>query len=216
MKKKFYWRSYVSISLLLSFLAIAVSGVILYIAPPGRVARWISWNMMGFSREQWEDLHTIFSYLFIGFGVFHLFLFNWNTFFSYLRCRVANKLNRKWEILYSSLTFVVIAVFTLAKLPPVYSIMDFGNKASSGWADRRGAPPVPHAEEMTIDEISTELLGSEPAAVISKIRELGFIVEAGSQRLDSVAASNNVAPSDLFNSLAGHFSVQFEIKGRNY
>lgn len=216
MKKKFYWRSYVSISLLLSFLVIAVSGVILYIAPPGRVARWISWMLMGFNREQWEDLHTLFSYLFILFGILHLFLFNWNLFFSYLRSRITKKLNRKREILWACLTFALIAVFTLAKLPPVYSIMDFGNKVSSGWADRRGAPPVPHAEEMTIDEISTELLDTESAAVVGKLRELGYIVESGSQRLDSVAALNNVAPSDLFNSLTGYFKVQFEIKGRNY
>ena len=205
-----------SISLLLSFLVIAVSGIILYIAPPGRVARWISWIMVGFSREQWEDLHTLFSYLFIILGVLHLFLFNWNLFFSYLRSRITKKLNRKREIIYAAVTFILIAFFTLAKLPPIYSIMDFGNKVSSGWADKRGTPPVPHAEEMTINEISKELLGSEPEVVISKIRELGFIVEAGSQRLDSVAASNKVAPSDLFNSLATHFEVQFEIKGRNY
>ena len=205
-----------SISLLLSFLVIAVSGIILYIAPPGRVARWISWIMVGFSREQWEDLHTLFSYLFIVLGVLHLFLFNWNLFFSYLRSRITKKLNRKREIIYAAVTFLLIAFFTLAKLPPIYSIMDFGNKVSSGWADKRGAPPVPHAEEMTINEISTELLGAEPEVVLSKMRELGFIVEAGSQRLDSVAASNNVAPSDLFNSLAAHFKVQFEIKGRNY
>jgi hypothetical protein len=153
MKKKFYWRSYVSISLLLSFLVIAVSGVILYLAPPGRVARWISWVMLGFNRGQWEDLHTLFSYLFIIFGLFHLFLFNWKLFFSYLRSRITRKINRKREIIFALATFLAIALFTLAKWPPVYSVMDLGNTISSGWAERRGAPPVPHAEEMTINDI---------------------------------------------------------------
>jgi hypothetical protein len=216
MKKKFYWRSYVSISLFLSFLVIAVSGVVLYLAPPGRVARWISWIMMGFSRGQWEDLHTLFSYLFIVLGVLHLFLFNWNLFFSYLRSRITKKLNRKKEIIFALLTFAVITFFTLAKLPPVYSIMVLGNNISSGWADRLGAPPVPHAEELTINEISTELLGADPAEVINKIRELGYTIESGTQRLDSLAVLNNEAPSVIFNSLARHFKVKFEIKGRNY
>lgn len=216
MKKKFYWRSYVSISLLLSFLVISVSGVVLYLAPPGRIARWISWIMMGFDRGQWEDLHTLFSYLFIVLGILHLFFFNWSLFFSYLRSRISKKLNRKKEIIFALVTFAVITVSTLAQLPPVYSIMVLGNNISSGWAEKRGAPPVPHAEEMTINEISTELLGADPSEVISKIRELGYTIENGSQRLDSLAVSNNEAPSVIFNSLAGYFKVKFEIKGRNY
>ncbi len=216
MKKKFYWRSYVSISLLLSFLVIAVSGVILYLAPPGRVARWISWVMLGFNRGQWEDLHTLFSYLFIVFGLFHLFLFNWKLFFSYLRSRITRKINRKREIIFALATFLAIALFTLAKWPPVYSVMDLGNTISSGWADRRGAPPVPHAEEMTLNDLSKELFRSEPELVIGKLRELGFVVRDGNQTLDSLALQNEAAPSELFRQLSEYFTVTFQIRGRNY
>lgn len=216
MKKKFYWRSYVSISLLLSFLVIAVSGVILYLAPPGRVARWISWEMLGFNRGQWEDLHTLFSYLFIIFGLFHLFFFNWKLFFSYLRSRITRKINRKREIFFALATFMVITLFTLAKWPPVYSVMDLGNTISSGWADRRGAPPVPHAEEMTLNDISRELFRAEPELVIKKLQELGFVVRDGKQTLDSLAVQNATAPSELFRHLSEYFTVNFQIRGRNY
>jgi hypothetical protein len=215
-KKRFYWRSYVSISLMLSFFVIAVSGVVLYLAPPGRVARWISWMMLGFNRGQWEDLHTLFSYLFIIFGVFHLFLFNWKLFFSYLHSRITRKINRKREIVYALLTFLFIAIFTLAKWPPVYSIMNLGNTISSGWADRRGAPPVPHAEEMTINDIASELFRTEPELVIDKLKELGFVIRDGSQTLDSIAIQNDTAPSELFRQLSDHFTLNFQIRGRNY
>jgi hypothetical protein len=216
MKKRFYWRSYVSISLLLSFLVISVSGVILYLAPPGRIARWIDWMMLGFSRGQWEDLHTLFSYLFIIFGLFHLFLFNWKLFFSYLRSRITRKLNRRREIFYALATFLVVTLFTLAKWPPVYSVMDLGNNISSGWADRRGAPPVPHAEEMTINDIASELLRVDPELVIRKLQELGIVVRDGNQTLDSIAIQNEAAPSELFKSLSEYFTVNFQIRGRNY
>jgi hypothetical protein len=216
MKKKFYWRSYVSISLLLCFIVISLSGVILYIAPPGRVARWISWMMMGFNRSQWEDLHTLFSYLFIIFGIVHLFLFNWKLFFSYLHSRITRKLNRRKEILLALVTFAFITVFTLAKLPPVYSVMDLGNSISSGWAGRKGAPPVPHAEELTINEVSTELFNINPDQMIDKLRDLGYSVRGGDQVFDSVAITNNVAPSELFDALSEYFTVNFQIKGRNY
>jgi len=216
MKNKFYWRSYVSFSLFLSFFVIVVSGIVLYIAPPGRIARWITWIMLGFDREQWVDLHTLFSYLFILLSVFHLFLFNWNLFFSYLRSRITGHLNRKKEIIFALATFSFIVVFTLAKLPPIYSVMDLGNKISSGWADRQGSPPVPHAEEMTINEISVTLFDADPDAVIKKLEELGYNIEDGSQRLDSIAARNKKAPSEVFKSLSDYFEISFQIKGMNY
>jgi hypothetical protein len=216
MKRKFYWRSYVSISLLLSFIVIAVSGVVLYLAPPGRIARWISWIMLGFSRRQWEDLHTLFSYLFILLGIFHLFLFNWKLFFSYLRSKLTRKINRGRELVFAVATFVIIFVFTLAQWPPIYSVMDLGDTLSSGWAEKRGSPPVPHAEEMTIDEISSELMKTDPAVVLRKIAELGYSVDGGDQTLEAVAIQNGIAPSVLFTELSEYFTVNFRIRGKNY
>jgi len=60
-----------------------VSGIILYIAPPGRIAKWTSIPIIGLEKYQWQALHTIFTFLFIIANGFHLF-FNWKPFLSYL------------------------------------------------------------------------------------------------------------------------------------
>jgi hypothetical protein len=214
MKKRFYWRSYVSFSLVLSFLVITVSGIILYLAPPGRIARWTAWVMLGFNRGQWEDLHTLFSYLFIILGFFHLLMFNWKLFFSYIRTRLEKRLNRKREMVFAFLTFAVIFGFTLAKLPPVYSVMDLGNTISAQWGIKRGQPPVPHAEEMTLKEFSRELLRTDAEKVIAKLRELGYTVNDSSQVFEDIANENDMPSSELFSALSEYFEVNILIRDR--
>ena len=214
MKKRFYWRSYVSFSLVLSFLVITVSGIILYLAPPGRIARWTDWVMLGFNRGQWEDLHTLFSYLFIILGFFHLLMFNWRLFFSYIRTRLEKRLNRKREMVSALITFAVIFGFSLAKIPPVYSVMDLGNTISAEWGLKRGQPPVPHAEEMTLSEFSKELLNTDAEKVMTKIRELGYTVSDSTQVFEDVATENELAPSELFSVLAEYFEVNILIHDR--
>jgi len=214
MKKKFYWRSYVSISLVLSFLVITVSGIVLYIAPPGRVARWTTWVLMGFSRGQWEDLHTLFSYLFIILGFFHLLMFNWKLFFSYIRSRATRGLPRKRELFWALATFTIVLWFTLAKVPPVYSIMDLGNTISSSWAGKRGYPPVPHAEEMLFWELSRDLLGTDARSVAEKVTGMGYIVSDTTMYFDSIARDNGISPARLFSELEKHYRVNIQIRDR--
>ena len=75
--KRFSWQSFISIGLLLSFIIMGFSGIILFIAPEGSLSRWIGWDVMNLTKKQWEQQHTIFSYLFILFSIFHVFKINW-------------------------------------------------------------------------------------------------------------------------------------------
>ena len=36
--KKFHWKVFVSFYVVFSFVALALSGIVLYVAPPGRIA----------------------------------------------------------------------------------------------------------------------------------------------------------------------------------
>ena len=49
--KKFNFRALTSLTLLWMFLALLVSGVVLYIAPPGRIAHWTDWALLGLTKE---------------------------------------------------------------------------------------------------------------------------------------------------------------------
>jgi len=85
-RTKFSWRAFTSLYIILSFIIIIISGIILYIAPPGRIAKWAYISILGLEKAQWQALHTIFTFLFIIANCFHLY-FNWNSFLSYLKIR---------------------------------------------------------------------------------------------------------------------------------
>lgn len=45
-------RQLTSFIITFAFVVIAISGVILYIVPPGRVANWTNWQLLGLGKEQ--------------------------------------------------------------------------------------------------------------------------------------------------------------------
>ena len=108
MKKKFFWKSFVSFSLVWSFLIILISGIVLYIAPPGRVSNWTNWMLFGFTKGQWQAMHTLFSLSFVILSVFHLIVFNWKVFWFYIMTKTSSQLNKKKELLISLALIVVV------------------------------------------------------------------------------------------------------------
>ena len=94
---RFQWRAFVTLFVTLSFVLIAASGIVLYVSPPGRVAHWSLWTLGGLDKEAWQGVHTVFAFLFVLAGAFHLY-FNWRVFWSYLRSRLAAGIRMKREL----------------------------------------------------------------------------------------------------------------------
>ena len=63
-KSKINLKVFTSFILAISFILISISGIVLYIAPRGRIAHWINWSVFGFSKEDWEAIHTVFVSIF--------------------------------------------------------------------------------------------------------------------------------------------------------
>ncbi len=191
-------RRYISVGLALSFLMIAITGLVLYIAPPGRVARWINWIFLGMDRAQWETQHTIFSYLFLFFGLIHLFQVNWKPFLSYLKRKtvIAKRGNR--EAYLALATALLVFFLTYFEVPPLISVMDFGNKLSDTWENNIGKPPVQGIEDMTLDEIADMFFGSDSEMLIEQVRNAGYVTGSSEQSLLELARSNGVSPMKLY------------------
>lgn len=83
--KPFHTRGFVSMLLAFTFLGLAVSGVIMYIAPPCSVAERIGWTVMALSKDQWASLHQVAALIILVLAIIHLFVFNWKSFMCYLR-----------------------------------------------------------------------------------------------------------------------------------
>lgn len=196
--KNFIWRKYVSVGLAFSFLLISLSGVILYIAPPGRVARWVDWSAFGLNRAQWETLHTLFSLLFLVFGIIHLFNLNWKAFISYFTNGFANRIRSKKEAFAAVLTIIALFLLTVFKVPPVYSVMELGNRISDNWSKKIGEPPVVAVENMTITELAELFYNSDSEALVASLSSEGFKIGNVSQSLKEIAEQNSVSPMDIF------------------
>ncbi|MFA9391955.1 MAG: DUF4405 domain-containing protein [Prolixibacteraceae bacterium] len=197
-QKKFKWRSFVSFGMFFAFLTMSISGLILYIAPPGRVFRWTDWHFLWIDLEQWQTLHTLFSYLFLGFALSHVFSMNWKILFSYFTRKTKAGLRRKRELIASSFIILLFIFGSLFSIPPFKSIMDMGSWASGSWGKNIDYPPVAHAEEMTIEKIAQVLLNVPVDDFSNRIKLAGFEIDDVSQTLAEVCKKNHVAPYEFF------------------
>ncbi len=86
-KKSFYTRGFVSLLMAFSFLGLAISGIVMYIAPPCSVAERIGWTVLALSKDQWASMHQVSALFILVLAIFHLFIYNWKTFMCYVRDR---------------------------------------------------------------------------------------------------------------------------------
>ncbi len=96
-EKAFKFRGMTTFLVTISFIVDTVSGIILYFAPPGRIAHWTNWKFWGLDKEEWVAIHTIFGYLLLIIVGLHLY-YNWKTFMNFLWDKVRRALNLKWEL----------------------------------------------------------------------------------------------------------------------
>ena len=79
-------RRIISLTIFLSFIMMAYTGIMLFLCPQGRVAYWTGWRLFGLSKEQYGELHTTFMIVFLVGGIWHITL-NWRPIKGYLKNR---------------------------------------------------------------------------------------------------------------------------------
>jgi len=127
MKKRFNFRSFTALVIFWSFIMETISGVVLYIVPPGRVANWTNWKLLGLTKDAWGAVHTIFGLVFLIFALIHIYK-NWKPLLNYMKTKIKAGLKARQELAVSLLLTLVVGVATVAGVPPFSSIMDWGEK----------------------------------------------------------------------------------------
>ncbi len=204
MKKRFHYRSFVSFILFFSLFWLLISGTVLFIAPPGRVAHWQLWKFMGFDKEQWQAQHDIFSYIFVILAIWHLFWLNWKKMWSYVKIRSVKGLRKRNELIASSVIILFIFLGTMYDIPPFSSFMDLGETASNIWEQTGEQAPIPHMENLTVNEIAREYLKIDSVAALEKLRSERITIKKTSLTLKEIASDNDIAPADLYAILKPH------------
>ena len=217
MKKSFRWRVFISFGLFIALLMMLVSGVILYISPPGRVANWTDWRLIGLTKTGWRNQHLIFGFAFILLSLFHLFLVNWKAFLCYLKTKTAEGVKRPIELLAILLLSFFFGLGTYYGLEPFSAIIQFGNRISSSWEGQEKRAPVPHAELMTLTELSQQPgMGGDPEALKAKLEKAGLKVTSSKETLAVIAEANGMAAEKVYEMLAPEEHGKSKLSGKGF
>ena len=122
-KPEFQFRAFVSVLSGLSLLVMILSGLILFFAPSGRLARDTAWLWWGLGRFEWIALHICFSLLFAVACVFHVYL-NLRAIKRYFQGQLTKKWAFRPEWIAALLICVAIFVGVLRSVAPFDSLMD--------------------------------------------------------------------------------------------
>jgi len=197
MMKKFNFRGFFSIVLFLSFVAVAASGVALFVAPHGRDAYWINWKLMGINKTGWESLHLGSALVFVISGVMHLAAYNWKIFARYFRRPGFARTRLPAEPMAAITAIAAVFVISAAALPPVSILSDAGEKIKKTWIPEELKPPFPHAELMSIGELcAKEKLDVDEA--IKRLREAGIKIKGPRQMIAMAARNNNISARKIY------------------
>ena len=147
-----------SILIAASFLLLLISGAVLFVSPPGRVANWGNWRMIGLTKHEWTGVHTWFAAVFVFMAVFHL-VFNLRPLMNYFRDHLSRRFGWRWEwVVALALCFGVFAG-AQSRIPPFSTLLNFGERVKKSWEDVRTAAPLPHAELLSFKELASQAKG---------------------------------------------------------
>ena len=195
-KKKFSWRGWTTFVVTISFIVDTISGVILYIAPPGRIAHWTNWTVWGLDKEEWGAIHTIFGYVLLIIVGIHLY-YNWKIFWNFIWSKVRKALNLKRELITAGLLCLFLFLGTLWNIPPFSSTMDLGEHFKQSWEEAKAEVPIAHAELLSLQEFA-EKIKVPVDQILHALKSRGYKVKNVQQILGDVAKENRTSPDKLY------------------
>ena len=74
MKVPAWVRGVIDLLLIVVFIIVGLSGIALYLAPSGKIAKITGWTFLGLSRDTWITQHIYFGLIMIGLVVVHIIL----------------------------------------------------------------------------------------------------------------------------------------------
>jgi len=207
--KKFNWQIFISLNLFFTFLLMLLSGLILYLKPEGTVARWLDWKILGVEKTGWEALHTVFSFLFLVFALFHILkihVFNLRSYFFNNRTS-----GRKRELYISLAITFVFLLGTVLYLPPFDWIFQGGNALSDQWAEEVVVENESVEPRQSLLEVGTSL-GLDRQELLDWKQQEGMEALSMEKSLVDNAPKARLTPYALYQKLE-QFSSQAEETG---
>ncbi|RMF77008.1 MAG: DUF4405 domain-containing protein [Acidobacteria bacterium] len=190
-------RRITSLTILLAFVAMALTGVVLYLVPEGRVAYWSGWTLWGLSKTQWGQVHLTMGLLMLVAGIVHVWL-NWRPIVSYLRTRPRRaRLLVSPEAAAALALTLAVAVLTLFEIPPMSWVLAGSEAFKARAATVYGEPPYGHAEQSPLG-VFARRVGIDPMLARQTLEQAGWSVPDPGATLAEIAAAHGRTPRDLW------------------
>ncbi len=191
-------RSWVSLFLFYSAGLVILTGLVLYIMPPGSVAYWTDWRLLGLGKDQWESIHILFGILMMVLAIWHLYL-NWRPFKRYLG---STKVPSKPFVSLTLLT-VILTALTIKDLPPASWLVSLQAHFKNSWPQPAVPPPIPHTELLPLEAlVKRENLSLEET--LRFLEAKGFKIPSSRMTLKELARLNKSSPADLYALIIRH------------
>lgn len=168
---QFQNRALVSMLTAFSFVLLAASGTVLFLAPPGRVANWTNWTILGLRKSEWGALHIWFSVIFLAGVVLHV-LYNLRPMLSYFKDRLTRRVGFRREWLAAAALCALVFVGTLTKSQPFEAFVAWNEELKESWDQPAERAPIPHAELLTFTALA-EKGGVDPALATKRLAAKG-------------------------------------------
>ncbi|MBF0280756.1 MAG: DUF4405 domain-containing protein [SAR324 cluster bacterium] len=191
-------RGMTSFFVTIGFLVMAITGLMLYIVPEGRIAYWVGWAFLGLSKSQWGSVHTVSSFVFIAGGVFHLY-YNWKPLKNYLISRKApRQVKLKKELVIATVISVMVVGGAIFSIPPVSYVMDLSGVIKSSWVvSKEYEPPIGHAEQLSLT-VFTKKMDIDLEKALAEFKKQGMVVDDPGDSLNEIAQANDTSPMNLY------------------
>ncbi len=184
-----------SLVMLWSMIMLTYTGIILYIAPYGRVANWTNWELFCWDKHQFAQIHTTFMALFIVATLLHVY-YNFKPMVSYMKNQMKQFVFFTKEMIVALGITLLFLTGTLFEIPPFSTFVAFGDSIKDSWAEKSDEPPYGHAEESTLKDFSQKT-GYELQRVLKVLHEHN-ITAKDSQTLEEIANKEQKTAKYLF------------------
>jgi len=189
-------RKLTSLTALLSFTVLTVSGLVLFLTPQGRVAYWSEWRLWGLTKEAWGAMHILLSLLFLIMGVVHIAL-NWKAIVHYLKDRSRRVCLTTPDFLVAVALTTAFTAGPLLGLPPFRWVMDLNTYAKDQASRSYGEPPYGHAELSTLASFAQKTQLDLPKA-LGLLEQAGIAAAGPEERLVDLAKRTGRAPQQVY------------------
>jgi hypothetical protein len=185
-----------SLSLGFSFLIMSYTGVILYIAPHGRISRWLDWHLFGLDKIQYQELHITSMVTFLLFALLHIY-YNWKPIISYMRDTSSKISFTKKEFLIAFSLNALFVIGTLTLVQPFKGFLDLGENIKDSWGQKTTKAPPQQLGRKTLQELSaTGNIDLEKSIEILKLEGLTNI--NSSYKIREIANELDTTPTNIY------------------